>query len=393
LNLNCKPEQMFKPKTEHCHICKSLDLTLIQCAKGFSSVTSDCKVWEGASNLAICNHCGISQTIADEKWLQDTREIYEDYEIYHQGDSCDHFVVKDGKNTRRSNILVDEIIRKELVGKSGTMLEIGPGGGNLLKVWNDSLDDWRLHAADVNDKAKESILSLKGVKGFYTCNIEEIPHKFDFVVSVHSLEHIPNPFDYLKNLKKIIKREGILLINVPNCEENPFIISVADHCSHFVPDTLSKLVASSGYEVLSLSTEIIDKEIVLFARNDPEAAPNLATLKSTETCSMLSSHLDWLSQILKELRKLDESIKLGCLGTSIAGTWLRAQLGERLQFYVDEDSSRQGNDHLGLPILSAKQVDPEALVFLAFPFPIAMKISRKLQDYDFRILLPPNSFR
>ena len=384
---------MLKSNTEQCHLCKSCDLTFIPGAEGLSGVTSDCKVCEDFNKLALCNHCGISQTIADEKWFQDTREIYENYEIYHQGDSCDHFIIKDGKNTRRSNILVDEIIRKELVGKSGTMLEIGPGGGNLLRVWNESLPEWRLHAADINDKAKDSILSLKGVKDFYTCKIEEIPHKFDFVVSVHSLEHIPNPFDYLNNLKKIIKREGILLINVPNCEENPFIISVADHCSHFVPDTLSKLVVSSGYEVLSISTEIIDKEIVLFARNDPEAVPNFATLKSTETCSMLSSHLDWLSQILMELRKLDGTIKLGCLGTSIAGTWLRAQLGDRLQFFVDEDSSRQGKEHLGLPIQSPEQVDPESMVFLAFPFPVAQKISRKFQYYDFEILLPPNPLR
>ena len=384
---------MLKSNTERCHVCKSCDLTLIPSAEGLSGVTSDCKVWEDFNKFALCNQCGISQTIADEKWFQDTREIYENYEIYHQGDSCDHFIIKDGKNTRRSNILVDELIQKELVGKSGTMLEIGPGGGNLLKVWNESLPDWRLYAADVNDKAKESILSLKGVKDFYSCNIEEIPHKFDFVVSVHSLEHIPNPFDYLKDLKKIIKGEGILLINVPNCEENPFIISVADHCSHFVPDTLCKLVAASGYEVQSLSTEIIGKEIVLCARNTPDTVPNLAILKSPESCIMLSSHLDWLSQILVELRKLDGNTKLGCLGTSIAGTWLRAQLGERLQFYVDEDGSRQGKDHLGLPIQSPEQVDPESQVFLAFPFPVAQKISRKFQYYDFEILLPPNPLR
>ena len=184
-----------------------------------------------------------------------------------------------------------------------------------------------------------------------------------------------------------------MLINVPNCEENPFIISVADHCSHFVPDTLCKLVAASGYEVQSLSTEIIGKEIVLCARNTPDTVPNLAILKSPESCIMLSSHLDWLSQILVELRKLDGNTKLGCLGTSIAGTWLRAQLGERLQFYVDEDGSRHGKDHLGLPIQSPEQVDPESLVFLAFPFPVAQKISRKFQYYDFEILLPPNPLR
>jgi 2-polyprenyl-3-methyl-5-hydroxy-6-metoxy-1,4-benzoquinol methylase len=383
---------MLKSNTEQCHVCKSCDLTLIQGAEGLSGVTSDCKVWEEINKLALCNKCGISQTITDEKWFQDTREIYENYEIYHQGDSCDHFIIKDGKNTRRSNILVDELIQKELVGKSGTMLEIGPGGGNLLKVWNESLPAWRLYAADVNDKAKESILSLNGVKDFYSCNIEDIPHKFDVVVSVHSLEHIPHPYDYLINLKKIIKPGGYLLINVPNCNENPFIITVADHCTHFVPYTLSNLLTASGFDILSLSTSCLNKEIVLVAQNNSNKKSFKDNLGQARPCGMLSSHLRWLNEIIKKINKLPGDMKLGCLGTSIAGTWLRAQIGQRLEFFVDEDESRQGKKHFGLPILSPSVLDKDAYVFLTFPYPVALEISKRFAAQDFQCILPPKSY-
>ena len=126
--LKIKSGEVSKVQTYECHVCKSIDLSLINEQKGFSSVTSDCKVWRTFCNLAYCNDCGISQTIVDEKWFQETSEIYENYEIYHQGDSCDHFIIKDGKNTRRSNILVEELIQGNWWGNPGLCLKLDPVG-------------------------------------------------------------------------------------------------------------------------------------------------------------------------------------------------------------------------------------------------------------------------
>ena len=335
-----------------CHVCKSSDLLLIPNNEKISGVTSDCKPWPDLGTFAVCNQCGCSQTITSRKWFQDITKIYENYEIYHQGDSSDHPIIKSGGSTPRSDIIVEELLDKKITSKQGKLLEIGPGGGNFLRVWNKNQPDWKLYAADVNEKAKETILCIDGVKDFYTTELNRIPHNFDIVVSIHSLEHIPDPFEYLIQLKDIVMHKGIVLINVPNCNDNPFIITVADHCTHFVPHTLSNLLTASGFEILSLSTSCITKEIVLVARNDINKKSFKDNLGPARPCSMLSSHLRWLNEIINKLNKLPRDIKLGCLGTSIAGTWLRAQIGQRLKFFVDEDESRQGKKHFGLPILS-----------------------------------------
>jgi len=107
---------------------------------------------------------------------------------------------------------------------------------------------------------------------------------------------------------------------------------------------------------------------------------------------MLSSHLRWLNEIIKKINKLPGDMKLGCLGTSIAGTWLRAQIGQRLEFFVDEDESRQGKKHFGLPILSPSELDKDAYVFLTFPYPVALEISKRFEEQDFQCILPPKSY-
>jgi hypothetical protein len=71
---------------------------------------------------------------------------------------------------------------------------------------------------------------------------------------------------------------------------------------------------------------------------------------------------------------------------------LRAQIGERLKFFVDEDESRQGKKHFGLPILSPAELDKDAFVFLTFPYPVALEISKRFEDQDFQCILPPKSF-
>ena len=75
-----------------CHLCLSSDLIEIPNKEGMKGVTSDCKVWPKLSKIGICKTCGYPQTITDDNWHKDTKIIYENYQIYHQGSKKDHFL-------------------------------------------------------------------------------------------------------------------------------------------------------------------------------------------------------------------------------------------------------------------------------------------------------------
>jgi 2-polyprenyl-3-methyl-5-hydroxy-6-metoxy-1,4-benzoquinol methylase len=372
-----------------CHFCFSSDLIEIPNEEGMVGVTSDCKVWSRLSKIGVCRTCGYPQAIIDDNWLKDTKEIYENYQIYHQGSQKDHFLFNHEQSTSRSGQLISGLKKKNLIGHRGKLLEIGPGGGNFLVEFHHNYENWDLYASDVNDKNKEQILSLDSVRGFYSSPINQIQERFDLIACVHSLEHIPNPFNFLVDLKKILKPDGKILINVPNCLLNPFVICVADHCSHFEPETLENLFLAVGFKLLESSTAWISKELVLVAENNPNKKENRDSLPLANTYLKLNNHLLWLNKTIKELKNIDPTIKLGCLGTTIAGTWVYAQIKDRLNFFVDEDTGRQGNTHLNLPILSPNQVESGSYLFLAFPYPIAHSIAKKYQKYPYNLILPP----
>ncbi len=91
------------------------------------------------------------------------------------------------------------------------ILDVGTGVGNRLillrkKGFNN------LTGTDIF--IKEDIFYPNGVKVFKK-DIKEIDEKYDFIMLNHSLEHMPNQLDVLKQLYRILKPEKYILIRIP----------------------------------------------------------------------------------------------------------------------------------------------------------------------------------
>ena len=104
-----------------CHICFSSDLIEIPNEEGMKGVTSDCKVWPRLSKIGVCKTCGYPQTIIDDDWHKDTKKIYENYQIYHQGSKKDHFLFNHEQSSSRSGQLISGIKKKNQIGNGGKL--------------------------------------------------------------------------------------------------------------------------------------------------------------------------------------------------------------------------------------------------------------------------------
>jgi hypothetical protein len=77
---------------------------------------------------------------------------------------------------------------------------------------------------------------------------KDYPDRFDFISLAHVLEHIPDPIQYLRNLReKWLTGDGNLLVEVPNlyghdCFEIAHLISYSVH-------TLKQTLQQAGYEI------------------------------------------------------------------------------------------------------------------------------------------------
>jgi hypothetical protein len=92
----------------------------------------------------------------------------------------------------------------------------------------------------------------------------------------------------------------------------------------------------------------------------------------------ISDSLAWLRRTANHLRRLGAENALGLFGTSIAGTWLAAEAGNAISFFVDEDPNRVGRTYLGRPVYAPANVPAGTRVFVGLPSAVAAGICSRL---------------
>ncbi|MBA4276780.1 class I SAM-dependent methyltransferase [Flavobacterium sp.] len=96
--------------------------------------------------------------------------------------------------------------------KKGKILDIGAGTGEFLSVAKN--DGWKTIGVEPSDRAK-SIAKNKGIS-FVEATSELEDHSFDLISMWHVLEHVPDLDKQIKELKRLLKPTGTLIIAVPN---------------------------------------------------------------------------------------------------------------------------------------------------------------------------------
>jgi 2-polyprenyl-3-methyl-5-hydroxy-6-metoxy-1,4-benzoquinol methylase len=94
----------------------------------------------------------------------------------------------------------------------GRILDIGAGTGDFLSVAKN--DGWMTTGVEPSDRAK-AIAINKGVS-FVEQTSELENHSFDVISMWHVLEHVPDLDKQIKELKRLLKPSGTLIIAVPN---------------------------------------------------------------------------------------------------------------------------------------------------------------------------------
>lgn len=399
-----------------CHACGARELDVAPAYARFHRVTSDCKPWPAGGSLARCRACGLVQTLVTPAWQAEAEEIYRGYTIYHQSGGSEQrvFDSRTGAGAPRSERIVRAF--RQAAGASlpehGRLLDIGCGNGAFLSAWSRLVPGWSLCGSEVDDKHRAEIEAIPGVERLYTGPVTEIPGEFDLVSMVHVLEHIPGPAAFLGRLWCRLRPGGHVLIEVPDCEQNPYMLLVADHCSHFSTALLAGVVETAGLEVVEAGSTWVAKEVSLVARKPPPApvggtsAPassgkrtvtptgpqphagdcgsrsDFARPELIQASERVFANCQRLEAILAKVQPLARQPDFGLFGTAIAATWLDAQTNRAARFFVDEDMNRIGRTHLGRPILAPGAVPSGATVFVALPQPLAEAVAVRLRQVN-----------
>jgi SAM-dependent methyltransferase len=313
----------------------------------------------------------LTQAVTDQAWHEEAQDIYRRYEIYHQSNGAEQpvFNPSTGERQSRSAIILDQLMAARPLPAHGRLLDVGCGNGGFLRTCSAKLPGWSLAGSEFDTRHRATIEAIPHVEGLFSGPLETIPGTFDVISLIHVLEHITGPTAFLQQLASKLNSDGLLLIEVPDCTTNPFILLVADHCSHFSPSSLSAVVTAAGFEVLSLAPGRVPKEITLLARR-PQSA--------TES-HQIGEQARVLASVAREAAGLAASSAIGIFGTSVAATWLDAQLDGRPVFFVDEDADRIGGKLGGRPILSPDEVTAGSTVYVALAPALAKGVASRLR--------------
>ena len=361
-----------------CHICSSSTVRPIHGLENLHRVTSDCRPWPRGGRLAVCEVCGTVQKPVDDEWRAGTKKIYSEYVMYEQGGGEEQrvFDLNSGQAAARSDRLVHHVREAISLSQNGRLLDFGCGNGAILRAFSKAEPGWRLYGLEQNEKYRRHVENIERVERMYACPLDDVPGRFDIITMLHVLEHIESPIQFLIDLRKKLTPNGLPIVDLPDFTRNPFDLLIADHCTHFTPQTLQAAIERAGFSVEQISTEWIPKEISLVARMCPEIPKETSWPQSKTRSDAPSICVNWLNETVQWARKSCQDKEFGLFGTSIAAVWMDAELEGRAHFFVDEDPNRIGAQHRNRPVYSPNNVPENSIVLL----PLAPYVAGNLRN-------------
>lgn len=240
-------------KKNTCVVCESNRFKLIMEKDGHEIVS--------------CKKCGLVKTLQNKSL---------NYSNYHRDTDYDKFE-SHFKNIFRKRF---NLVNKYKKGKR--VCDIGASTGTMLDVFLEN--NWETWG--VEPSASAHIAKKKGHKVLKnTLEKAMLPSNyFDAVVLNHTLEHVENPVEVLKKVSEILKKGGVVLVDVPNFDSLssnirkgnwPFLLP-NEHTYQFTPESLKKVFEKARLSVIHQESR---SGIFEFANPLAEIFESLITLK------------------------------------------------------------------------------------------------------------------
>lgn len=148
--------------------------------------------------------------------------------------------------------------------KSGRLLDVGCGPGVFLKMAKEVYDCYGVDTNPIHCQKAKDERSLRVFNG----TLKEAKFEndfFDMIVASNVLEHTYSPMRELKEMNRVLKKGGILMLEIPNIQSVWFKLFrkkwrqfLPDHYFYFSPDTITKYLQKTSFDVLKIG---YDKKI------------------------------------------------------------------------------------------------------------------------------------
>lgn len=224
----------------------------------------------------------------------------------------------DDRENRRNLLEIARIV------KEGRLLEIGCGTGYFLQVARDEFG-FDTHGVEIDSETSDICRRQKGLN-VITGTLAQANYPVDFFDVVYMrtvLEHIPEPQMLLKQIYRVMKPSGLVVIEVPNvkglvydiAKERHTCVFGFEHLNWFSEDTLERILNQTGFRVIQTKRYSIDLKISAMADylwgqptftsvdHKQNGTGSLPFMGAIYIAQIAFSPIDWLIQRLASIIK------------------------------------------------------------------------------------------
>jgi len=233
---------------KQCPVCGNDEFSLFLKTKDFFLTGEDFK-------LDKCTHCGFVFTNPIPK-LTELSKYYDSPDYLSHTASSFSFTSQVYKLFRNANIKNKfKLVNSHAKGK--TILDIGCGTGELLHYFQQK--GWDVSGVEPNQSARKFASGNYKISVFNEDELNNFEKSgFDVISMWHVLEHVPDLNSRMDQLSKLIKKDGLIIIALPNLDSPDAVkyesywagLDVPRHLYHFTKDTLQRLLKQHNMELI-----------------------------------------------------------------------------------------------------------------------------------------------
>jgi SAM-dependent methyltransferase len=170
----------------------------------------------------------------------------------------------------RTKIAMDALAQHANLNADLALLDVGSNRGSFAKAFLAAAPNAHIVAVEPDERVAQTCGTLERTE-LIEARIEEAAlegSRFDIVHSCHTIEHLAHPASVLADHWRVLKEDGLLIIDAPNIAllgaddivEEWFIDK---HLYHFSAHTLGRMIESAGFEIIQ-QPDATDRSNLLF---------------------------------------------------------------------------------------------------------------------------------
>jgi 2-polyprenyl-3-methyl-5-hydroxy-6-metoxy-1,4-benzoquinol methylase len=215
------------------------------------------------------------------------------------------FFTVPGERARAKRMFIDRTV-------PGRLLDVGCGRGDFLHMMSER--GWDVHGVDFDAAAATAAKALYGLD-VRIGTLDEVVasgDRFDVVTASHVLEHVPDPSEFLRQCRFLLKRGGVLVLKTPNVGSFGHKhygkswrgLEPPRHLHLFTIGALNACAAGAGFASVRSFTTAAGAEQILIASHyikrrgafHPESHGFLTAIASRVLAPMLAirAQIEWL---------------------------------------------------------------------------------------------------